>query len=182
MPTLDVAVDDLLAAERLTLTGLFYEVMSGLHAKLMPQLAEHGMTDVEFGVLLRLSRSPHSRLRMSDLTAQTSLTNSGITRVVDRLSRDGLVRREASPTDRRSIYAVITPDGMERLRAALPGHLELVQRWLVDPLPEADVARLIATLRVIRDRVRPEATAGAEDDDSELSSADLAREGLLQLA
>ena len=157
-------VDDLLRAERLTLMGLLYEAMHGVGAKLWPQLAEHGLTEAEFGVLLRLARSPHRRLRMSDLTAQTSLTNSGITRVVDRLSRDGLVRREASPTDRRSIYAVISELGLERLEAALPGHLELIGLWIVDPLTEPELLALSGALRKIRDLARPEATAGAYDD------------------
>lgn len=173
MPSPAVAVDDPRDARRLTLTGLLYEVMSGLNARLLPQLAEHGLTDVEFAVLLRLARSPHHRLRMSDLTAQTSLTNSGITRVVDRLSHDGLVRREASPTDRRSIYAVITDEGMNRLEAALPGHLELVHHWLVRPLPESDVAKFEGILRVLRDGLRPEATAGAEDEVSAMALLDL---------
>lgn len=169
MRSMPVAVENLLDAQRLTLTGLLYEVMSGLDARLLPQLAEHGMTDVEFGVLLRLARSPHQRLRMSDLTAQTSLTNSGITRVVDRLAREGLVRREASPTDRRSIYAVITEDGRCRLEAALPGHLELVSRWLVDPLSEADLVKLEKILRDLRDVLRPGATAGAVEDVSDMT-------------
>ncbi len=77
-----VKVDD----DRLTLMGLLVEVMAGVEAAVGIQLTEHGLTQVEFGVLVRLSRSSRQRLRMSDLTAQTSLTNSGITRVVDRLS------------------------------------------------------------------------------------------------
>lgn len=156
-------VEDLLRAERLTLMGLLVEVMSGLGAKLWPQLGEHGLTDAEFGVLLRLARSPQRRLRMSDLTAQTSLTNSGITRVVDRLERDGLVRRKASEHDRRSIYAVLDDAGMRRVEETLPGHLELVQRWLVDPLSPAEVAAFGTALRKLRDEVRPDATAGADD-------------------
>ena len=46
---------------------------------------------------------------MTDLAAQTSLTTSGITRVVDRLVERGLVTRQACATDRRTTYAVITP-------------------------------------------------------------------------
>ena len=64
-----------------------------------------------FEVLLRLARTPGGRLRMSDLAAQTTLTASGLTRVVDRLEDAGLVKREACPTDRRSTYAVLTAEG-----------------------------------------------------------------------
>ena len=64
---------------------------------------------------MRLARSPGRRLRMTDLAGQTSLSTSGVTRVVDRMDRDGLVRREACASDRRSSYAVITDAGLARL-------------------------------------------------------------------
>jgi DNA-binding MarR family transcriptional regulator len=152
--------DDLLHDPRLTLMGLLIEVMAGVDCKTTGQLGQHGVTAAEFGVLLRLARSPQRQLRMTDLTAQTSLTNSGITRVVDRLSQAGLVRREACPSDRRSTYAVITPAGLARLAQALPGHLAEVQRWLLDPLGEGALAEFEAALRAVRDVVRPDATAG----------------------
>src|SRR5512134_354933 len=111
---------------RLTAMGLLAEVTVGLDSVLSPQLAAHGLSAVEFEVLLRLGRSPGRRLRMSDLAAQTSLSTSGVTRVVDRLERDGLVRREACPSDRRGFFAVLTEEGATRLSAVLPGHLTLV--------------------------------------------------------
>lgn len=146
--------------------GLLVEVMSGVSTHVWPQLGEHGLTDAECGVLIRLARSPHCRLRMSDLTVQTSLTNSGITRVVDRLARDGLVRREPCLSDRRSVYAVLTDAGMQRLEAVLPGHLERLQRWLIDPLSASELAALSGALRTLRDELRPGATAGADADES----------------
>jgi DNA-binding MarR family transcriptional regulator len=155
-------VADLLDDPRLTLLGLLVEVHAGLEAKLGCQLAEHGLSEVEFGVLLRLARSPGRRLRMSDLTAQTSLTNSGITRVVDRLSHADLVRREACPQDRRSIYAAVTEVGLQRVEAALPGHLDLVEKWLAGPLTDEQRSALEAVLRLVRDAISPEATAGAD--------------------
>ena len=155
------ALDD----PRLTLLGLFAEVFDGLTVKMTPQLAEHGMADAEFGVLLRLARSPNRRLRMTDLTAQTSLTSSGITRVVDRLAERGLACREACPSDRRSTFAVITGAGMQRLEAALPGHLDLIERLLLGPLNSRQRRELEAALRIVRDAVQPDATAGADGAD-----------------
>jgi MarR family transcriptional regulator, 2-MHQ and catechol-resistance regulon repressor len=152
---------DLSADERLTVLGLLAETFLGLAGRAADQLAEHGMSGVEFEVLLRLSRSPERRLRMSDLSAQTSLTTSGTTRVVDRLCAADLVCRLACPDDRRSTYAVLTDLGQDRLTAALPGHLDLIQRWLVGPLTPHQLEGLVAALRVVRDGVRPGATAGA---------------------
>ncbi|HEX6500989.1 MAG TPA: MarR family transcriptional regulator [Micromonosporaceae bacterium] len=148
---------------RITAVGLFAEAYGGLVARFTAQIAEHKLSIVEFEVLLRLARSPESRLRMTDLAAQTSLTTSGITRVVDRLERDGLVRRDACPTDRRISYAVVTEAGRARLDAVLPGHLEVIDRWLTGLLSKEQLEALLSALRVVRDAVRPWATAGASD-------------------
>src|SRR4051794_15803400 len=110
--------------ERLTLAGLFFEAHAGLTSELERRLdAECGLTSQWFEVLLRLARSPEQRLRMSDLTAQVTLTPSGLTRVVDRLEAAGLVRREACATDRRGYNAVLTPEGEARLEKAVPLHI-----------------------------------------------------------
>jgi MarR family 2-MHQ and catechol resistance regulon transcriptional repressor len=146
---------------RITAMGLLSEAVGGLNARFAAQYAEHDLTQAEFEALLRLSRSPGGALRMSDLAAQTQLTTSGITRVVDRLERDRLVERRACPTDRRGLFAHLTKAGLARLDAVLPGHLELIERWLTGPLSPEQLDALLAGLRVIRDRVRPEATAGA---------------------
>jgi len=142
--------------------GLFAEAFTGVAAKLTAQLGSLGLAGAEFEALLRLARSPNGRLRMSDLTAQTSLTSSGITRVVDRLVDRGLVGREACPTDRRSTFAVITAAGQRLIDAALPGHLELVEQWLLGPLDAQQRRALEEALRCVRDAVQPDATAGAD--------------------
>lgn len=147
---------------RLTAMGLFAEVYTGITAKTSPALAETSLSEVDFETLIRLARSPEQSLRMSDLAAQTSLSTSGITRVVDRLEREGLVRRQACPSDRRSSYAVLTDAGMERLQAVLPRHIEDIETWFTGLLTPEQLTDFLAALRVIRDVVRPCATAGVD--------------------
>jgi MarR family transcriptional regulator, 2-MHQ and catechol-resistance regulon repressor len=108
-----------------------------------------------------VARSPGRQLRMSDLAAQTGMSTSGITRVVDRLERDGLLARKASPSDRRSSLAVLTGGGAERLDTLLPDLLDTIQRCLVEPLDQERYAAFESTLRTIRDTINPGATAGA---------------------
>lgn len=151
---------DALDDPRLTVAGLLAETWVGFAARVTAQLGDHGLDGAEFEVLLRLARSPGGLLRMSDLAAQTSLTSSGITRLVDRLVAAASVQRQACTTDRRTTYAVVTDKGRARLEAALPGHLELIERWLVGPIPSEELAAFIATLRTLRDGVRPCAEAG----------------------
>jgi len=150
------------ADPRITAMGLLAEVVGGLHSRFSIQLAEHDLTPAEFEVLLRLGRNQGGSLRMSDLAAQTQLTTSGITRVVDRLERDGLVERRACPTDRRGSFAQLSPAGFDRLDAVLPGHLDLIETWLTGRYTPDQLDMLLGLLRVIRDQVRPDATAGAE--------------------
>jgi len=137
------------------------ETVGGLSARLAAQYAEHDLSAAEFEVLLRLARTPGRMLRMSDLAAQTQLTTSGITRVVDRLERDKLVERRACATDRRGSFAAITRAGLARLDAVLPGHLDLVELWFTGRLSPTHLDDLLSHLRTLRDAIRPEATAGA---------------------
>jgi MarR family 2-MHQ and catechol resistance regulon transcriptional repressor len=148
---------------RITAMGLFSEAFTGLNTRLSCQIAQHGLSMIEFEVLLRLGRSPEGQLRMTDLSAQTSLTASGVTRVIDRLERDGYVTRTACPTDRRSLYAVISRSGHDRVETILPGHLELINEWFTGQLPPDELSALLSSLRTVRDAVRPGAEAGAHD-------------------
>lgn len=153
---------------RFTAVGLFAEAYTGLTNRFAAQFEQHRLSAVEFEVLLRLARSPNHRLRMTDLAGQTSLSTSGVTRVVDRMDRDGLVRREACASDRRSSYAVLTDAGLSRLEEVVPGHLELVQQWLVGQLSPAQLEQMLDALRQIRDAVNPCATAGSSENESAL--------------
>jgi MarR family 2-MHQ and catechol resistance regulon transcriptional repressor len=148
--------------ERLTLMGLLAETWASLSARGAAQLAGFGLAPAEFEVCLRLARSPERRLRMGDLAAQTTLTSSGITRVVDRLVERGLVTRQSCSTDRRTTYAVITDTGRRLLDEVLPGHIEIIDTWLVAPLRSAGLGEFEAALRAVRDHTAPCAVAGAD--------------------
>ncbi|MEV0297167.1 MarR family transcriptional regulator [Nocardia sp. NPDC050710] len=153
-----MAVTDLFDDPRLTTVGLFYEAYDGLVAKLEPTWKANGLSGLDLNALIRLSRSPNHRLRMTDLATQTSLSTSGVTRLVDRLAKAGLVARELDPADRRSAYAVLTEAGTRRLEVVLPEYLAAVERWFTGLLPAAQLDGLVAALRVVRDVVSPEAT------------------------
>lgn len=150
----DATLDD----PRLTLAGLFFETHDGLTAHLSRRLeADFGMTHQSFEVLLRLARSPEQHLRMSDLAAQVTMSASGLSRAVDRLERDGLVRRVDCPTDRRSVYAALTDTGRARVDELLPTHLRHLDEEFTGPLDATDRADLERILRRLRDHVNPEA-------------------------
>ncbi|MFC9660216.1 MarR family winged helix-turn-helix transcriptional regulator [Nocardia sp. NPDC127606] len=154
-----MSVHELFDDPRFTISGLLFEAHSGLIAKLEPTWKAHGLSGLELNALLRLSRSPNSRLRMSDLATQTELSTSGVTRVVDRLAAAGLIERQLDPTDRRSAYAALTDAGIRRLEQVLPDYLAALERWLTGLLTPTQLDGLITGLRVIRDATNPAATA-----------------------
>jgi DNA-binding MarR family transcriptional regulator len=94
-------------------------------------MSEAGMPLGWYDVLLQLAEAPDRRLRMAELADRVLLSRSGLTRLIDRLQAEGLVRREPSPDDARGTYTVLTPEGFLRLRAAAPVHLSGIQQhWL----------------------------------------------------
>lgn len=151
----DAALDPLLFDDRLTAAGLVIETHGGFREVIDADLASLGVSGSAFEVLLRLARSPGQRLRMSELAAQSTLTNSGLTRVVDRLQSARLVAREPCRTDRRGFFAVLTPAGLDRVVQILPRHLETVDRVLISVLAPEELEVFLQALRKVRAAVRP---------------------------
>jgi DNA-binding MarR family transcriptional regulator len=95
-----------------------------------------------YDVLVHLAEEPQRRLRMSDLAGRVLLSQSGLTRLVDRMADAGLVTRERCPTDRRGTFVVPTPRGLSTLEAAAPGHLAGVATHFAEHLDEREAALL----------------------------------------
>jgi MarR family 2-MHQ and catechol resistance regulon transcriptional repressor len=139
-----------LTDDRLTTMNLLSEAYHGLTCLVTELFDRHQLTAIEFDVLRHLAGEPDARLRMSELATLTRFSQSGMTRVVDRLQQRGLVQREACGDDRRSWFTVITEPGLDRLRAALPDYLDLIQRFVVDQTSCDQLRVTQAALRAIR--------------------------------
>ena len=118
-------------------------------------LSEVGLSIVEFDVLVHLAWSAQGTLPLQDLTASMvfgdALSRSGLTRVLDRMERDGLVRRKLTAGDRRRFDVVLTPKGRRRFDGVWPGHEDGIRRYFVDPLAPTDIHELTRILgRLIR--------------------------------
>ena len=121
------------------------------HATVLRQLeqelmAEHDLPLASYDVLVQLSESPARRLRMTELADRVLLSRSGLTRLADRLERDGLLTRQACPSDARGTLAVLTDAGLERLRSAWPTHLRGVSQHVTGRLTPDEVQQLGALL------------------------------------
>ncbi|MFJ4791104.1 MarR family winged helix-turn-helix transcriptional regulator [Streptomyces sp. NPDC088794] len=101
-----------------------------------------GMPHLYYSILANLSDVPDHRLRMTDLAGRTKITRSRLTYAVTRLEKDGLVRREGCPSDKRGSTAVLTDAGMETLVRTAPGHVETVRAAIFDHLTPEQVSQL----------------------------------------
>ena len=108
--------------------------------------AEHDLPLASYDVLVQLSEAPDRRLRMTELADRVLLSRSGLTRLADRLEREGLLTREPCPSDARGTLAVLTDAGLERLREAWPTHLRGVQEHVIGRLTPEEVTQLGALL------------------------------------
>jgi DNA-binding MarR family transcriptional regulator len=117
-----------------------------LEARLM---GAHGLTLSDYDVLVQLARAPQRKLRNIELAKAVVLTRSGVTRLVDGLERDGLVRRASCPSDKRGTFVALTDDGLARLREAAGTHVQGVRELFVERLGQEGRARMDALLAAL---------------------------------
>ncbi|MDE3070567.1 MAG: MarR family transcriptional regulator, partial [Acidobacteriota bacterium] len=95
-----------------------------------------------YEVLHYLEEMPGGRMRMSDLADQAQLSRSGLTRLVDRLERDGLLVRCSCEHDARGAYACLTEVGGGRLREARDTHRAVVREQFLSRFSERELCAL----------------------------------------
>jgi len=99
---------------------------------------EHDLPLTSYEVLMMLVDADQHRLRMSELADRLLLSRSGITRLVDRLERQGFVERQPCLDDGRGYYAVLTATGRRKVEAARPTHLAGVREHFLSHVSEAE--------------------------------------------
>ncbi|MGF6821975.1 DNA-binding MarR family transcriptional regulator [Microbacterium sp. ZKA21] len=105
------------------------------------------LTHYEYMLLGTLLRG--GPLRLSDLAAATNATLPRASKVVSRLRERGLVEREGSAADRRSVEVRLTPEGRRRTVLATPGHFDTVHHLVLDHLSPAQLNALSDALAPI---------------------------------
>lgn len=132
---------------RLAVWRSFLRTHSHLLRQLEQQLQAHGKIAIAgYDVLLQLAEAPDNKLRMSELAEAVLLSRSGLTRLVDRLQKDGLVLRQPDPDDARGMFTVLTGKGRDTLRDASRIHLAGVSELVLSRLSEPDLRQLQALM------------------------------------
>jgi DNA-binding MarR family transcriptional regulator len=123
------------------------------HARLWDLLeaqmrTDYGLTMARYDVLAQLVNAG-GRLGLSDLASSIMLSQSGLSKLLDRMEGSGLVRRDPDPRDARSAFATITPLGRSLVRRARQGHHDFLQRAFGDALDDRDLADLTRVMSLI---------------------------------
>ncbi len=147
VPTEDIGAQGTLSAPVHRAWGALLRSHAYFTHRIERRLEEAGALSLEaYDVLLMLSYAPDGRLRMGELFDVVTLSRSGLTRLVDRLERDGMVRREVCPGDRRSFEAILTEEGEAARARSWPLYAEIVVGEFARFFPDADAAKLAELL------------------------------------
>jgi DNA-binding MarR family transcriptional regulator len=109
----------------------------------------HGLPMTSYEVLHQLEGASSERMRMCDLAAHAQLSRSGLTRLVDRLEREGLLSRCSCEHDARGSFACLTELGRERLAEARGTHLAVVREHFLSRFSEEELDMLAGTFERI---------------------------------
>lgn len=117
------------------------------HASIVKELdaelkTSHGLPLSSFDVLAQLGLAPEGRLQMFELAEAVHLSRSALTRQVDRLEREGLMKRHRGERDPRQVFACITERGLERLAETAPTHLSGVRKRFLGQLSQTQLREL----------------------------------------
>ncbi|MFZ5495878.1 MAG: MarR family winged helix-turn-helix transcriptional regulator [Verrucomicrobiota bacterium] len=128
-------------------------------------LTDHSISHGRFGVLMLLWRSTQPRAAKllgagdcacggprtpAELADAAGVTRATMTGLIDTLERDGLVKREPDPDDRRMMSVRLTPKGERFLEEFLPGHFKLIAE-LMSPLSESERKTLVRILAKVQE-------------------------------
>jgi DNA-binding MarR family transcriptional regulator len=122
-----------------------------VHAALVKVLdaeleARHGLPLTSFEVLVSLRKAPGGKLRMAELAEHALLSRSGMTRLIDRLEREGMVCRSSCDKDGRGCYAVLTPGGATAVDDARATYLSVVRSGFLRHFSHDEMRELAALL------------------------------------
>ncbi|MFC0847808.1 MULTISPECIES: MarR family winged helix-turn-helix transcriptional regulator [Streptomyces] len=114
-----------------------------------------GMPHIYYGLLIQLSEAPRRRLRMTELAIGAKITRSRLSHAIARLEKNGWVRREDCPSDKRGQFAALTDEGFAVVERTAPGHVSAVRQALFDRLTPEQTEQLGTVMRAIAEGLQP---------------------------
>lgn len=116
-------------------------------------LKEAGLPPLSwYDVLLELSRDPGSDLRQYEIGERILLSKHNLSRLIDRLERDGLVNRQACDTDGRGNIVKITKKGSQLKQKMWPVYAKTIQELIAEPLTPIQVRHLAEIMNALLEK------------------------------
>lgn len=141
-------LDDAEMAAWLPFVQLVYLLPQALDRQLRDEM---GISHTWYSMLAALSASPDRTLSMGELARLSMASPSRLTHAVSTMEERGWMVRRPCPTDKRSLYAVLTDDGFAALEAMAPSHVAEVRRLVFDRLDREQVDQLRRIALTLRD-------------------------------
>ena len=123
------------------------ETAEAVETRLEAAVSPLGLSLAKLAVLHPLAEA-REPLPLSELAQRQHCVRSNITQLVDRLEKDGLVRRRPDPQDRRSVLAALTPAGEQAYTKGMRALVE-AQQAIVRTLSAGDAASLKSALNAL---------------------------------
>lgn len=141
-------LDDDEMAAWLPFVQLVYLLPQALDRQLREEM---GISHTWYSMLAALSAAPDRTLSMGELARLSMASPSRLTHAVSTMEKRGWVVRRPCPTDKRSLYAVLTDEGFAALEAMAPSHVAEVRRRVFDRLDPEQVDQLRRIALTLRD-------------------------------
>lgn len=137
-----------------------------LMLQLEQDLKAHGLAHDDYALLVALSEAPEDRMRMADLADRLVESRSRLSHHIGRLEARGLVKREACPSDRRGLFAVLTPEGRTLIEDTAPHHVTGVREWFFDQVTPLELAAIASAFGRIGTSLGPSPDGPIDEDRS----------------
>ena len=159
------APPDVAPTERdaLKLWVVLSRAQAAIEVRAAADIARHGLTLAEFGVLEALYHK--GRMLLGEVQRSLLVSSGGVTYLVDRLEKRGWVRREACPDDRRARYAALTAAGEVFVREAFPAHAAAVMAAMRGLTRDEQLAAIALVRRLGRGAALPGVDLGVGEDE-----------------
>jgi DNA-binding MarR family transcriptional regulator len=131
--------------------------------------ANMGLTAYQRHSLRFLLIAKNQRLTLGDLASRLETSSANTTKLVNRMQRSGMVRREVDSEDRRVVWIVLTPLGEEKYLAALP--ISQLDREAFSVLSPEDQENLIDLLTRVQEKAAQLLERASKDDTEDSSDA-----------
>lgn len=119
--------------------------------RILAKIERDGVPAQWFAVLRLLLATDEHRMPMSALARELNMTGGGLTKLADRMAREGLIDRRSSSGDRRVVFAALTPKGIQQAETSQGLYRDALREHVLDVLSAQRLSALASTMRKLHE-------------------------------